>query len=451
MPVTPLFLRTLFLALVRLFYPAITVSGRDRVPVAGPVIVVANHPNGLLDPVVLRVALSRPLAFLAKSTLFENPLGRAAMAAFAAIPVFRAHEADTSRNEETFERCRRDLAAGGWLALFPEGTSHSDPQLKPLKSGAARIALSVEAAAGFDGRLRILPVGLLYDDKGTFRSAVTAVVGEPFTLEGLGSAWAADERATVAALTTRIGEALAALVVSAESEEAQRALMAVAAWTQPDGGRDRLRVEAEARRLAVAWRRLRIEDPDAADALTAAFRRYRRLVETLGIRDAAVWEGETTPGPAAFAASLAPVILLAPLALLGALLGYLPYRAVRPVAVRMAGRHTDLIGTLKLLGGLLFLGVTYLGLAVAAGAVAGPPAGLAALFLGPASGFVALRFGERVERRRELLRALWLRATRRHAAEAVRAQRARLTAEVEAALDRLGKPPGEEKKVGAAV
>lgn len=444
-------LRVLFLGLVRLFHPTITVSGLGRRPDAGPVIVVANHPNGLLDPVVLRLAVRRPLAFLAKSTLFGNPLGRAAMAAFDAIPVYRAHEADTRRNEETFDRCRRTLAAGGWLALFPEGTSHSDPQLKPLKTGAARIALSVEAAAGFSGALRVLPVGLIYDDKATFRSAVTAVVGEPFTLETFAETYRTDERAAVATLTDRLAERLAELVVFAESVDAQRALLAVAAWTQADGGQDRVRVETEARRLARAWRRLRVEDPTAADALTATFRRYRRLVQTLGIRDAAAWEPETRPSPAAFAASLAPLLLLWPLAGLGAALAWLPYRAVRPLAVRVAGGQTDLIGTMKLLGGLLFLGATYAGWTLAAGLAFGPVAALAMAFVGPASGYVALRFGERVERRRELLRAMWLRATRRQADEAVRAARRRLAHDVQTALARLAENDAEEKKVGAAV
>src|SRR6185503_11927889 len=67
--------------LVRLFYRTIALSGRARVPARGPVLVVANHPNGLADPVVLRIALGEPLAFLAKSTFFVG-VARLAMDAF---------------------------------------------------------------------------------------------------------------------------------------------------------------------------------------------------------------------------------------------------------------------------------------------------------------------------------------------------------------------------------
>jgi glycerol-3-phosphate O-acyltransferase / dihydroxyacetone phosphate acyltransferase len=137
-------------ALVRLYYPARSVDSGERIPRGKPLVFVLNHPNGLLDPIVLRVASGRPSRFLAKSTLFGNPLGRLAMSAFGSIPVYRAHESgarsgDASRNDVSFARCRAELAAGSVLALFPEGVSHSDPEMRPLKTGAARIALSGRA------------------------------------------------------------------------------------------------------------------------------------------------------------------------------------------------------------------------------------------------------------------------------------------------------------------
>ena len=120
-------IRWLAEALVRLYYPHRSVEGAERLPREGPVVFVANHPNGLLDPLLVRVMTGRPARFLAKSTLFGNPLGRLAMAAFGSIPVYRAKEAggkDASRNEESFARCRAALAEGE--ALLVAGTvSHN--------------------------------------------------------------------------------------------------------------------------------------------------------------------------------------------------------------------------------------------------------------------------------------------------------------------------------------
>src|SRR6266404_9819416 len=86
-------IRWLFESLVRLYYPVRVVEGQAKIPATGPLIFVLNHPNGLLDPVLLRVAVGRPARFLGKSTLFANPLGRLAMDAFGTIPVYRAQEA----------------------------------------------------------------------------------------------------------------------------------------------------------------------------------------------------------------------------------------------------------------------------------------------------------------------------------------------------------------------
>src|SRR3989449_486224 len=90
---------------------------------------------------------------------------------------------DPAQNRETFDTARAVLARGGAIAIFPEGTSHSDPKLRPLKTGAARIAFGAAGALGDASPIRIVPAGLYYRAKRTFRSAALLYFGEPFAVE----------------------------------------------------------------------------------------------------------------------------------------------------------------------------------------------------------------------------------------------------------------------------
>src|SRR2546426_7312084 len=96
-----------------------------------------------------------------------------------AVPVHRRQDAgfDGAQNRETFEAARRVLAHGGAIAIFPEGASHSEPKLRPFKTGAARIALGAAAALSAAPPVRIVPAGLYYRAKRTFRSAALLYFG----------------------------------------------------------------------------------------------------------------------------------------------------------------------------------------------------------------------------------------------------------------------------------
>ncbi len=427
------FIRRGCLGLTRLFYSPIVAANLQRVPAVGPCIVIANHPSGLLDAVVLRIALGRPLGFLGKSTFWGNPVGRAAVGAFGGIPVYRARDGeDTARNEATFALCRKELAHGGWLALFPEGTSHSDPSLKPLKTGAARIALSALAELPPGAVLRIVPAGLVYEAKETFRSSVAVEVGEPLDVRQFAAQHGTDF-AAAQALTAQMAAALGAVTLQADSDELWRGLLAVAAWTDARAARDLAVREARARELAAAYRALAADDPEQAQAVVEETRRFVRALRAVGVDDPFALEAPL-PGPLRILQAALPLLLLWPFALPGAVLCWLPYRAVGPLARRFAGAEHDLIGTLKVLGGLLLLPLAWLAEAGVVAMLADWRKGLAVLALAPLLGYVALRYGERLALRKAALRAGWLRLTRAPVAAEIASRRQELARTVEAAL-----------------
>jgi glycerol-3-phosphate O-acyltransferase/dihydroxyacetone phosphate acyltransferase len=436
-------LRRLFLALVRLYYPRRVVEGAEGIP-AGPVILVANHPNGLLDPALLRLAVGRSVRILAKSTLFKNPFGRLAMGAFEAIPIYRSQDggggkAMAAGNEATFTLCREALAAGQWLALFPEGTSHSDPQLRPLKTGAARIALS--AAAGMAARpggpldLAVVPVGLCYEAKATFRSAVLAVAGQPLRVSERLAAYAADERATVERFTDEIRAALDEVVLQAETRDLVAGVARVAAWTAADPGRaaDPVAQNRRARELLDAYQALRARDPERVERVVREARHYARILGRLGVSDPWALEMEAVSLGRALGA-LGRLVIGLPLAVVGAALGWLPYRLAGRVAGRVA-KEEDVLGTVKLVAGAVFLLVAWL-LEAGAARVAGlgTATSVGVLVAGPVTGYAALRVEELWRETREALRHVWLRAAHPRKVQRLSERRRALAAQVTGAL-----------------
>ncbi|GAB5560158.1 MAG: hypothetical protein SynsKO_18050 [Synoicihabitans sp.] len=206
-------------ALVRFYYPRIEVSGEGAIPDEGPVLLVANHPNSLLDPVLLGIASRRPVRLLAKAPLFNIRGLGALMRAFGMIP---AHRGSDSRSREEIKKNLASLAqaatalgddGGSVVGIFPEGKSHDDLQVGLVRSGAARLAMQA-VAAGVKG-LRIVPVGLNYESKDRFRSAVWINVGEAIDAD----AWLAehgDERAAMRALTPEIDQRMKQVAIHLE-------------------------------------------------------------------------------------------------------------------------------------------------------------------------------------------------------------------------------------------
>src|SRR5207237_295198 len=169
----------------KIFCRRIEIAGVEWVPQDSPVIFAVNHPNALIDPLFLLCFAPRRVSFLAKEPLFRTPLIGWIVQAFDSIPVYRRQDAQAGvpvpqGNRETFARARSVLEKGGAIAIFPEGTTHSEPQLRELKTGAARIAL------GASMRILIVPTGLYYTAKQKFRSSALVYFGAPVVVEPCG-------------------------------------------------------------------------------------------------------------------------------------------------------------------------------------------------------------------------------------------------------------------------
>ena len=207
---------------LRLFFRRIEAVGVEEVPKKGALLFVLNHPNGLVDPALVFVSLPRRVSFLAKSTLFDNRLGAFVLRTFEILPIYRRIDAgaNAKSNAVTFDNCFELLRRGRCIAIFPEGISHDEHKLQKMKTGAARIALgAVSDPAAPLGSLKIVPVGLYYTSKTSFRSEALIRYGQIFDVKPVQLHLNGEPpRDAVARLTAKIEKHLRDVTLNLETE-----------------------------------------------------------------------------------------------------------------------------------------------------------------------------------------------------------------------------------------
>jgi 1-acyl-sn-glycerol-3-phosphate acyltransferase len=182
----------------------VEVANRERIPGTGPILLVANHANSLIDPVMIGIATARPVGFFAKAPLFEVPVFGQVLRALGMLPAHRGMDdpSQVKRNVATLASGSRLLVRGEAVGIFPEGKSHDSLKLALIRSGTARIAM--QAVREGARELKIIPLGLNYERKEPFRSAVWVRVGTPIEAASFLAQYASEERQAWRALTTEI-------------------------------------------------------------------------------------------------------------------------------------------------------------------------------------------------------------------------------------------------------
>ncbi len=150
-------------------FGSIRSSGQEKIPSQGPVIVAANHLTNF-DVFPLQFALPRPIFYMGKEELFRIPLMDWLLRQLGAFPVYRG-----ARDEWAIRHAEKVLERDLVLGIFPEGTRNKGNGLRPAKTGAARLAQSVQCP--------IVPVAL-YGTQNMFhhfprRTKVQVTVGDP--------------------------------------------------------------------------------------------------------------------------------------------------------------------------------------------------------------------------------------------------------------------------------
>jgi len=376
-------------------YYRLEVEG-GRVPEDGPVLLVANHTNSLIDPAMMVVAAERTVRFLAKAPLFNHQLIGWLVRAVGSVPVYRGRDDPkmVSQNYESFRDVHAALAEGYALAIFPEGTSHSASHLQPLKTGAARIALG---AAERTGRaFPIVPLGLVFRDRRTFRSSARVIVGVSCAWDDLATRGPRDKEA-VRELMRRIEASMREVTLNLHDwSDAQLVRCAEHIWTAefgPDaGGSHEI---ARLKQATDALGRLRLGADPEWRTVARELRAHDRVLQRLGLTPITLPATVSRTDAARWVLRRLPLLLVLPLAALGLLLFWIPRELTDWAAGRASkSEGEDTVPTFRVLYGVVIFTAWFLVLAIAASFWLGALGGLVVFLSLPLIGFGALFVGE---------------------------------------------------------
>ncbi len=189
-----------------------------------PTLYIANHPNGLVDILVLYVTVRKTLRFVAKNTLWENPVLRPLLALGGCIPIYRKQDDGLEKPDHGVTALIQDnnlamqtvseALSFHSFAIYPEGISHNAPNLSKFKTGGSRMLLNAASLGSSTAKKNELreqlatltishfistpryelgdygfqPVGMYFDDKTEFRSRALIHYGPRIRLADIFSA-----------------------------------------------------------------------------------------------------------------------------------------------------------------------------------------------------------------------------------------------------------------------
>jgi len=424
------------------FFRSVDVRHPERVPADGPVLLCINHPNNFIDSLLVGGAVPRKVHYLATAALFRNHLVARFLLACGAIPVYRKQDDPDKmqKNADTFEACFRAFGEGRLVAIYPEGTTHAEVRVQRIKTGAARLALGYEAER--PGALRMIPVGLNFDARKSFRGRVLVSFGPAIPVTPYLDAYRRDPVKAVEALTDAIQWGIEAEVVHVERIDESRLVNAIQELYRDELVRELKEARGLAERQIDLVRLSRAivdstnyfkqRDPERVERIWQSIQSYRALLAEYRVKDEAVrarLEGRRARqrirrGWEAIAGF--------PFFVYGAAVNFLPYWIPRWVARRMSRKETD-YATWRFLTAMIALPLFWFLETWIVARLAGPAVALVFLVSLPLSGVIAYRYWVGAGRLRSRLRFGALALTREHVARRLTTERQAVIAELERA------------------
>lgn len=454
--------RAVIRAALNLYFRRIERFHLERVPGSGPVLFVSNHPNSLTDAFVIGASVRRKVNFVATVQLFRFAPLRWVLLRCGVVPINRVKDDPRAMRSvlATFEACFKVLERGEAIAIFPEGITHDDPQLKEVKTGAARMALELEQRHEGKLGLRIVPVGLSFSAKDKYRSQVLVNFGEPIRVADWSGGYAEKRHACIQGLSGEIEHRIQQQMLHLPRLERSRLVEAVkrlyleqlklgnVTIHEPVAplSEELLLTQAIAKAVDFCVER----HPERAAAFSRSLAHYETTLRRLKLPEEALVSGKDS-GPMVWRALAWTFVAVmgAPVALYGWIHRVLPYALVWMVTRKAEKKPKDRthVSTAVIVAGLIIFGLFYAFYVLLCGHWFGwRLAGVYAVSL-PLSGLAAHYYLKHLRRLAASVRAMAILIRAPSAAAKIRTWRDTLVRQIEAEREAFLAAEHEQQKV----
>lgn len=343
---------------LKVYFRKQQIKGLEHIPSDGPFIIVANHPSTFLDAVSIAVLINQKINFLAKATVFKNKLVAKLLYKLNLVPIYRAQDNRTQLKENTavFQACYEKLGNNGVLMIFPEGTSENERRLRPIKTGAARIALGTAKTHNYKKNVKILPVGLNYTNSSKFRSELSVAFGKPLETKDYIESYKNNETKTTRDLTSKIEESIKELIINIDNQEHDNLVEQLELIYKTElAPNSNLPIDIS-QNIIKGIKHYQQYNPGTFNALKLKIENYFEKLLEAKVTDKSL--GQNNKNAKLFLSDIKSVFLLLfgfPFWLVGIAHSYLPYKLTRSVALSITKDEAFYGGLLMSLGSILFV------------------------------------------------------------------------------------------------
>ena len=362
-------LKFIFQQAIFIFYRKCIINNKEESISSGPLIIAANHPNTLMDPLLIAANLKQRVGFIAKATLFSNGFLKLLFKQLHMIPIRRTVDGDTpeakAENKRAFEKCYEYLSNKGIILIFPEGNSFHEMKLRPLKTGAARIALEFEALNNFSMNTKILPIALNYSDPALFKKDIIINFGKAITISDYKELYLADPKGAVKKLTDDLRERLENIIILTENTEQELLYKKIHSIYRNRLTENLKTAGAEissfsiSKEIANAIMYYESKQPESYQLIKSKIDHYSNLIQKLKIRNSLIEENKKLKVNL-IKKIITPLYLIigAPFYLFGLLTNYIPY-IIPSKVVKLITNDIEYKAPIMMITGLITFPLTY--------------------------------------------------------------------------------------------